>query len=178
MSYTDGYSRQDRLDNVLFAAVQSGEPARIEYALAQGGDIDAAGGKPLRSCAERKDYKTARFLFVKGADIDYALLKTQEELDDFSAKYVLGLGHVTLDSKDQPRYDGLKRTLITLQDYKRIFMESVLPVEQVRKLDLLLENQQRMAAQIERLRREIDDIVNPKDIGKAPAKGLKGNTPT
>lgn len=164
--------RQEKMNNLLYAAILSGEEERVHESLRLGADVNADRGRPLRVCAEQPSYLMAKLLFLKGADFDYCIRCVEEDIRAIpvkvSGKYLPI--EVPKNAEDVPKLNKLRTLCARLQSYRKSFLEYVVPQEQLRKLDELLENQKAFAEQLKQFRQELDLITRPQDLekGKLP----------
>src|SRR5512140_717096 len=65
----------------LYRAIEQGEALKFDWALANGADVNADGGEPMRLAAAYKRSDLAEKLYNKGADIIYPLEKAKQKYE-------------------------------------------------------------------------------------------------
>ncbi len=180
--YNSDFNIQSKKTNLLLAAIGSREAARILQVIEYGADVDAEDGRPLRLCAENDDYKTAKLLFTKGADIECAIHSTEKDI--CAIPMSMQMPSIPEDPKEYTRYTKLNQTLERLKKYRQSLFESVLPQLYMQKLEQILQNQNRFAAKLEQFQRTLDEMTRDsgfdKDLPKSSLDAVipsKGNAP-
>ncbi len=180
--YNSEFNTQSKKKNLLLAAIGAREPARILQVIADGADLDADDGRPLRLCAENDDYKTARLLFIQGADIECAIHSTEKDIHAIPMS--MDLPSIPDNPKNYPRYTQLNQSLDRLKKYRTSLQEGVLPQLYMQKLEQILQNQHRFAAKLEQFQKTLDEMTSnagfDKDLPKPSLHAVipsKGNEP-
>lgn len=154
---------QEKRDNLLIAAINGRDPAKIERALAEGADPNARDGLPLRTAAENDDYLSAKILMRHHADIGYALMRAQVE-ENAIPREVKGSGlfafSVPTTQEGRALETKLNKQISQLKSFQATYLSSSLPQEQMHLL-------QEMHARLIKLEKQINDLTAPSKLEKS-----------
>jgi len=128
-----------RANALLLGAITAGDAAMFEHAVKEKADVNFDRGKPLETAALNNSPLMLRLLVTNGADIRHAVKRMEEEQAAIPRKqryrdsyYQTGAYYAYRSKEEERRWKQLNAAVKTLNEYEKVYLEKIAPLEAVR----------------------------------------------
>jgi hypothetical protein len=164
----------EKLNAQMYAAIARDDRRALEAALEAGADPDAEDGKALRLCASADKYLLAKTLLLANGDISHAIMQAQREDDAIPRRTDTGMiltFRTPITEEGKKREIELGREIARLESFRKAFLDSTLPMEQMNLLRAVRAAQDDLSRRMNAMEKTLRDMDSPRPIDKKPVRG-------